>query len=303
MHPSPIHEPARAKVNLFLHVTGRRKDGYHTLDSLAVFADQADSLHVYPAPDSAPVDDAPPVTLDVIGPFAADTPKTADNLVLKAANIVWRCVAPQHRPTLRPARIVLTKRLPAASGIGGGSADAAAAMRALNRFWGLHLQCRDVISDAAKLGADIPMCLLSQPLRVGGIGDDMIPVPDCPPLYAVLVNPGTGLATKTVFKSLTDIGKSTTPEWPAGAPDSKRLNTFLETCRNDLQAPATAIVPDIARVIASIGARKQCRLARMSGSGATCFGLFETAEAARRAAAQIAAREPGWWVAATVLNS
>lgn len=268
-----LREPAPAKVNLYLRVTGRRADGYHLLDSLAVFGPAADLL-------SAEPDEG--LRLDVQGPFAPGLAGEQDNLVLRAA------CALAERSGLRPrARLVLDKRLPVASGIGGGSADAAAALRVLGRLWSVP-----VPSDVALgLGADVPVCLAGRPARMEGIGEQLGPAPGLPPFGLLLVNPGAAVSTQAVFRARAgDFSERAT--LPPGWAGAEAMAADLAPLGNDLEAPAIALCPAIADALAWLRARPGCLLARMSGSGATCFGLF-----ADGAAAQASARgaPPGWW--------
>ena len=269
---------APAKINLTLHVTGRRDDGYHLLDSLVVFADVGDRLTVAPAET---------LSLRVTGPRAAGVPTGADNLVLRAA----RALAPDHG-----AAITLDKRLPAASGIGGGSADAAAAVRALAALW--HLPPPDPATLIA-LGADVPVCLASRPARMSGLGEALAPCPALPPFHLVLANPGVAVSTPAVFRALARPENppmpATLPPWP----DAAALAAWLATMRNDLETPATALCPAIHGVLVALAARPGCLLARMSGSGATCFGLFADPAAAAAAARALETAQPDWWVANT----
>ena len=261
-------EKAPAKLNLTLHVTGQRADGYHLLDSLVVFLDLGDVVTLAPGP----------LSLTVTGPFAhgLDDP---DNLCLRAARLAGHEVA-----------ITLEKNLPVASGIGGGSADAAAVLRALG--------AREPRPEV--LGADVPVCLAGVPCRMQGVGEKLFPLPPLPPLHLVLVNPRAGLATPAVFQRLE---RRDNPPMPAALPefpDSAALVDFLATCRNDLQAPAIALMPRIADCLAALG-DAGALLTRMSGSGATCFGIFPDGTAARAARDRIAAARPDWWVAASGL--
>lgn len=261
----PRSEAAPAKINLALHVTGRRADGYHLLDSLVAFTALGDRVTVAPGP----------LSLAVTGPFAAAIPAGEDNLCLRAA----RAVGAQ-------ARITLDKQLPPASGIGGGTADAAAVLRALGQMPG----------DPLALGADLPACLLSQPLRMRGVGEILDPVA-LPRLHLVLVNPGVALPTPAVFAALAARQNPPLPAALPGFADAAALTGWLAGTRNDLQAPALALAPAVADCLAALtGAGAQ--LARLSGSGATCFGLFPDAAAADSAAGALA--RPGWWVRATV---
>ena len=272
-----LREAAPAKVNLYLHVTGRRADGYHLLDSLAVFGPAADGLSLAPA-------EALSLALD--GRFGAALEAEPDNLVLRAARALAAAAGVPAR-----AAMVLTKRLPVASGIGGGSADAAAALRGLDRLWGLRLGEARLAAIAAPLGADIPVCVASRPARMGGVGEVLSAAPAIPACGLLLVNPGVALATPAVFKART--GDFTPPAGlPAAWPDAATMAGNLARLRNDLEAPAIALCPAVAEVLAALRALPGCLLARMSGSGATCFGLFAAPAAARVAAAQL----PGpWW--------
>lgn len=260
---------APAKVNLALHVTGRRADGYHLLDSLVVFADVADRLRVTPGP----------LGLTVGGPMAAGVPAGEDNLVMRAARLIGV-----------PAAITLEKHLPAAAGIGGGSSDAAAALRALARLAGRG------VPDALALGADLPVCLAAPaPQRMRGIGERLDPAPPLPPAWLVLANPGVGVATPAVFAALERRENAPLPKVPPMA-SATALAGWLAAQRNDLEPPARRICPEVAALIAAIADRPGCLLARMSGSGATCFGLFAAEAEAGAAVAALAA--PGRWVAA-----
>lgn len=267
---------APAKVNLALHVTGRRTDGYHLLDSVVVFADAGDWLTISPADD---------LTLRVTGPRAAGVPDDARNLVWQAA--AW--FGPGQG-----AAITLDKHLPHAGGIGGGSADAAAALRGLAALWGRP------VPDAAAvlaLGADLPVCLAARPSRMEGIGEALTPLPPLPSLWVVLVNAGVPVPTGPVFKALAQTDNSALPALPDhGWNDADVFAAWLQAARNDLELPARQLVPVIDTVIAALQGAAGCLLARMSGSGGTCFGLFATATAAKAAATKLAAAQPGWWV-------
>ena len=273
-----VQRIARAKVNLALHVVGRRADGYHLLDSLVAFADFGDVVTVEPAPS---------LSLSITGPMAAGLSAGSDNLVLKAAQMLGNPLG---------AAITLEKRLPIASGIGGGSADAAATVQALGALWGCALP------DAGQvlaLGADVPVCLAGQSCRMAGIGDQISPIA-LPPAHLVLVNPGVGLSTAAVFGAL--LCRDNPPLPPAAPmPDAAALAAYLGHCRNDLEAPALSLVPQIGAVLAALQGQKGCLLARMSGSGATCFGLFASASAAVAAATALRAQSGAWWVQATTM--
>ena len=277
------HEAAHAKVNLFLHVTGRRDDGYHLLDSLVVFAEVADRLGVVPDPAQR---------LSVTGPFEPLLRGGGeDNLVLRAA----RRLAAEAAAPMPGAHLTLEKHLPVASGIGGGSADAAATLRLLRRFWPeMGIDDERLHELAAELGADVPVCLSQRPVRMQGVGEVLSPAPELPGLGMVLINCGEAVATASVFHAR-EPGFSRPASLPRGWPDAVSLAAGLAALWNDLEAPAHRICPTIGDVLSALRAMPGCRLARMSGSGATCFGLFDDPEVAVRATAS--RRWPaGWWV-------
>ena len=271
----PAGEFAPAKVNLALHVTGRRADGYHLLDSLVAFPRVGDRLEAVPADDWS---------LGIDGPFAAGLETGPDNLVLRAAALF----PPGPALALR-----LTKNLPVASGIGGGSADAAAALRLIARSRGAALPAPEAVLG---LGADVPVCLAGLPARMSGIGEVLVPL-RLPAAWLVLINPGVPVPTGAVFSRLARRDNPPLAPVPAFA-DAPALAGYLAAQRNDLEPPARAVAPAVGEVIAALGLAAGCLLARMSGSGATCFGLFATAAAAEAAAADIRHRAPEWWVAA-----
>ena len=275
---------APAKINLALHVVGRRPDGYHSLDSLVVFADLGDVVE-------ARLDDpdAPPLVIE--GPFAAGLSADSDNLVLRAA-----LVFAAHYPgaTIPPLR--LDKRLPLASGIGGGSADGAATLRLLAALNGIDDR-EGLAACALKLGADGPMCLASRPLRARGIGEAIDDWDGLPDVHMVLANPGIGVSTPAVFRRLERPDNRPLPAALPAFPDAAALADFLagET-RNDLAGPARLEAPVIAAAEDRLAASPGCLLARMSGSGATVFGLFADRESAKSAAAALVGEHPSWWV-------
>lgn len=263
---------APAKVNLALHVTGQRADGYHLLDSLVAFAeDLGDHVTLRPAPTTS---------LQVTGPRAAGVPTDARNLCWKAADLFGS-----------PAAIVLDKHLPAAAGIGGGSSDAAAVLRALSKLYD-----RPLPDHLERLGADVPVCALAQAARMSGIGEQITPV-SLPPLPAVLVNPGVEVSTPEVFKALPRKDNPAMEPLPHGD-----VLAWLARQRNDLQAPAIALQPVIGRVLEALTASIGARLTRMSGSGATCFALYDDRATAEAAAEALRAARPDWWCTATVLR-
>ncbi|GLS87528.1 4-diphosphocytidyl-2-C-methyl-D-erythritol kinase [Cypionkella aquatica] len=272
-HPSAHREFAPAKINLTLHVTGQRSDGYHLLDSIVVFAGVGDWVTVAPADH---------LSLTVSGPHATGL-SCDDNLVLRAADCLGVTAA-----------LELEKHLPIASGIGGGSADAAAALRALVATAGVALP------DAAavlSLGADVPACLAGRPVRMQGVGEMLTALPALPECYLVLVNPGVAVATPAVFKALPRKDYPAMTAMPVFG-SAVEFAAWLAAQRNDLEAPAMQLAPVIAAVKAALEARPGCLMARMSGSGATCFGLFGSEELAKAAAGALRAEAPGWWVAA-----
>ncbi len=275
----PQSELARAKVNLFLHVVGRRADGYHVLDSLAVFPAVGDVLTAAPAPE---------LRLTVSGAFASALAEEADNLVLRAARALAALGGVESG-----AALTLEKNLPVASGIGGGSADAAATLRLLGRLWRAPCGGKELLALALRLGADVPACVLAEPVRMGGIGERLAPAPKLPPFGILLAHPGQGVPTPDVFRRRQ--GAYSLPAMlPESWPDASAMARDLAVLRNDLEEAAIAICPAIALVLSAIRSVPGCLLARMSGSGATCFGLFASAAQAEAGAA--AMRREGWWV-------
>ena len=280
---------APAKINLYLHLIGRRPDGYHLLDSLFAFCDIGDWVNAAPADD---------ISLTIDGPESTALAAASDeNLVLRAARLLADAL-PQ-RPS--GAALHLQKNLPVSSGIGGGSADAAAALRALLRLWQQQPD-PDVLADIAlKLGADVPACLASQPVWVGGIGEQLDTAPGLPPAGIVLANPRRAVSTPAIFKARQ--GSFSEPARFVLSENPKRLAALLRDRRNDLAAPAISIVPEIADVLHQLENLGGALLARMSGSGATCFALFADRAAAATAAAQLSQARPEWWVAAGALTT
>jgi 4-diphosphocytidyl-2-C-methyl-D-erythritol kinase len=278
-----VRERAAAKLNLDLLVTGRRVDGYHELDSVVVFADDlADELTLAPAAG---------LRLDARGPFAADLPPAEGNIALRAARRLAEAAGLPAR-----ARIELQKRLPVAAGVGGGSADAAAVLRGLRRLWRVPLDDAGLRRVGLGLGADVPVCLPGRAARMRGIGELLEPLDEAPELHLVLVNPRRPLATAAVFAGLGAHRSDGRAEDPPVARAPTAWLDWLRRTRNDLEAPARRLLPVVGEVLAALAADPGCRLARMSGSGPTCFGVFEGGEAARGAAGRIAAARPRWWV-------
>jgi 4-diphosphocytidyl-2-C-methyl-D-erythritol kinase len=285
---------APAKVNLYLHVTGRLDNGYHTLDSMVAFADIGDEVRIEPAPD---------FTFKVQGPYAgAFTPKELDsspnssNLVVQA---VWALArAAQKVPNVK---VTLTKSLPLASGLGGGSSDAASVIWGMLDWWGLSRQAYYLPALMTTLGADIPVCLNCDAARLRGIGEIIDRVPPMPEIPVVLVNPCKPCGTATVFARFA--GSFRQPDAiPQNLDTLDDIVAFLEKRENDLYAPACNVVPEIVNVIGALRSQAGCRLARMSGAGATCFGLFETEKQAKAAAKTIAYENPDWWARSGWLN-
>lgn len=292
-----IAEAAPAKVNLALHVTGRRADGYHLIESLVVFTRFGDRLRIGHSDADG---------FSVTGPFASDAPLDGGNLVVRARDSLRRAVPARragmdHSASVSPVSIELEKNLPVASGVGGGSSDAAATLRALARLWNVDPESADLARIGRSLGADVPMCLQARPLVARGIGDEISVLHDFPPLGLVLVNPGVAVSTADVFAGLSSHDNAPLPPLPP-RPDFAAVRAWLTATRNDLEGPARAVAPSIRAALAALEG-SGAAFARMSGSGATCFGLFETGNMAKRAAAAIRRRQPGWFVAATRSSS
>ena len=290
--PVPLlEENAPAKVNLTLRVLGRRADGYHELESLVAFADVADRLAL--APGRA-------LALEVRGPNAAQAGADADNLVLKAANALAGLI-----PGLTLGAFALEKKLPVAAGIGGGSTDAAAALRLLARANNLAGDDPRIYAAARATGADVPVCLDPRTRLMRGIGEKLSAPLKLPRLAAVLVNPGVAVATKAVFAGWRPIagpGASLDAAELAQLADPGQFLQFLQSQANDLETPAVALAPVIAEALAALRALPGCAVARMSGSGATCFALMSSAAAAADAAKTMQGKFPDWWVRACALG-
>ncbi|RWN58329.1 MAG: 4-(cytidine 5'-diphospho)-2-C-methyl-D-erythritol kinase [Mesorhizobium sp.] len=276
---------AHAKINLALHVTGRRADGYHTIESLAVFTRFGDRVDIELADSDG---------FFVSGRYASAVPLDDSNLVVKARDALRKQAGARYTP---PVAIRLEKNLPVASGVGGGSSDAGTALRGLVEIWRLDLDDADLARVGLSLGADVPMCLMAKPLIARGVGDELSAVPGFPALGLVLVNPGTTIATAEVFNALSDRDNEGLPPLPRSL-DFHSIRNWLEITRNDLEPAARAIQPAIGKALSVLN-KAGAGFARMSGSGATCFGLFETGNVAKRAAVEIRSRHPDWFVAAT----
>lgn len=293
---SALVEDGRAKVNLTLRVVGRRVDGYHDLESVVAFADCADRLTLAPGSE---------LELKTTGPLAAACGDTSDNLVLKAALLLRELV-----PDLKVGSFTLEKVLPVAAGIGGGSADAAAALRLLARLNGLALDDPRLLEVALQTGADVPVCLASRACDMTGVGETLLPL-SLPKIPCVMVNPRVPVATKDVFKELglrngellvgaTDVMQATA--WPEDGASVEDWVEVLAANFNDLEAPAMRIQPVIGDVLSALSATNGAWLARMSGSGATCFAIFENTADAQRASQKIQRDHPQWWVHAGILS-
>ena len=266
---------APAKINLTLHVTGQRPDGYHLLDSLVVFANIGDWVAVSVSDE---------LRLQVTGPMADGVPDGGDNLIVQAARLAG----------VSGADIVLDKHLPMAAGIGGGSADAGAVLRAFQQSHDIELP-----DNGLSLGADVPVCLGAKTARMSGIGDVVVPVAGVPALAAVLVNPGIAVRTPDVFRALKRRDGAGMPDIPKFR-DARACINWVRDQRNDLQEPAIRCAPQIGEVLMVLG-QSGAFLTRMSGSGATCFGIFDTPDDADLAARSIRKKHPGWWVRPCVL--
>lgn len=279
-------EAAPAKVNLALHVTGRREDGYHLLDSLVVFADIADELEARPAQSDG---------LHIVGPFAQGLGSGPSNLVLRAIT-AFRAHWPGQ--VLTGVAITLTKNLPVAAGLGGGSADAAAALRLMAQLSRQPVDMSELMNLGSHLGADVPVCLLSRPALMAGTGELVTPLAGFPPLFLVLVNPMLPVSTADVFRRLERRDNDPLPGLPTPLTRPAQLGVWLAETRNDLEGPAVALVPAIGALKAHLAGTPGCMMARMSGSGATVFGLFGSGAQAHQAAHDMRALWPQLWVAA-----
>lgn len=269
---------APAKINLTLHVTGQRDDGYHRLDSLVMFADKGDKITVEAADE---------MSLQVEGRMSEGVPVDESNLMVRAARLMDA-----------PVAMRVKKNLPNAAGLGGGSSDAAAVLKAISRMTG-----QPIPESAITLGADVPVCLMGRAARMSGIGDKLESVLGMPMLNAVLVNPGRPVPTKLVFERLTCKENPPMPEQLPTGLSAAELTQWLGSMRNDLEAPAMKAEPVIAQVFETLSKTPGCLLTRMSGSGGTCFGIYKDRETANSAAGRLKEQNPAWWVSAVRLNS
>lgn len=285
-------EFAPAKINLFLHVGPLAADGYHEVHSLMVFANVGDRVRADPADR---------MEFAVDGPFAAGLATDADNLVVRARDaFVARAPSP-----VAPFRLTLLKALPVAAGLGGGSSDAAATLRLLNAEWAPGLTAEDLWRIAVTLGADTPACLKGRAVLASGRGERLEAPTPFPAMDAVLANPRVASPTGAVYRAFDEagaVGGADVPNWPGDVITAAGVAAFLGQCRNDLEAPAIGIQPAIAEVLASLRGAREALLARMSGSGATCFALCDDAGAAERLAARLSGAHPTWWVRACRLG-
>ncbi|WP_375598159.1 4-(cytidine 5'-diphospho)-2-C-methyl-D-erythritol kinase [Devosia sp. Naph2] len=285
-----IVQQAPAKINLALHVTRRREDGYHDLESLVVFADVFDELEARPAAEDS---------LAISGPFSPGLGTGPNNLVLRAV-AAFRARWPELSPPGLDLHLV--KNLPVAAGIGGGSADAAAALRILAGMSPEPIPVAELADLAATLGADVPACLLSRPLVARGVGEILSPLPEFPVLFLTLVNPGVAVATADVFRRLRAHDNYPLPALPEPLTRPAQLGLWLNETRNDLQPPAVKLVPEIGVLVEELAETAGCMLARMSGSGATVFGLFGSEGQAHEAANHVRRQYPDYWAAAAAVS-
>lgn len=276
---------APAKINLFLHITGRREDGYHTLQSLMAFCDVGDTLDITPAAK---------FSLTVNGPFADACGPVADNLITRAAKLMEEATG-----RVAAIAIALHKNLPPGAGLGGGSSDAACVMHALNRLWGQKLHSHALKTIGLKLGAELPVCLEGRSCLVEGVGEIITPVLDLPVLHGVLVWPGKPLKTPDVFRAFTDAPVYSNPAGFSGPQDD--WHDIIKAGGNNMTGAASSLLPDIRDALQSLG-KSGAQAVRMSGSGSTCFGLFDSRLVADTVARDMAAAHPQWWVRAFSLT-
>jgi len=283
MAPKAVTIQCHAKVNLFLHVTGKRGDGYHDLQSWVAFANLGDELSLRPAGQYHLVAD---------GPFAPMLPSMADNLITKTVQLI----AARHgkKPNFF---LELTKNLPIGSGLGGGSANAAAAARALQQFWGFDWGPEDTVWLAKSLGADVPVCLAGRSCIISGIGEILeLAAPPPADVHLVFVYPNVMVMTKRIFETLAPPYTPPLAEGHRASPAVVELVRLLQNTRNDLMHPAMGLEPKVLQAYRALGRQPGCMLARMTGSGSTCFGIFPDAVSARQAVQAIRRQEPEWWV-------
>jgi 4-diphosphocytidyl-2-C-methyl-D-erythritol kinase len=272
---------APAKINLYLHITAKRNDGYHLIESLVVFADCGDQVSVAPSNK---------LKLTIKGPFSKNLASNHDNLVIKAAILLANFAGIKAK-----ADIILTKELPVGSGLGGGSADAAATLHALTELWGLPVSPKDLHILAEKLGSDVPVCLKAVTSLITGVGENIVPVQNLPKLWAVLVNPRIPVSTAEVFANYSN-KFSISQSFTANLQNAQELANSLSGYRNDLTSAALRVAPVIKDVLRAIETTENQLLTRISGSGATCFALFKTKSAAIYATKSLRAQYPLWWV-------
>lgn len=280
---------APAKINLTLEILGRRADGYHELESLVVFAALGDELAVAPSDR---------LELEVTGPFAAELAgPQEDNLVLRAARLLAKAAKREEEG----ACLRLTKNLPVGAGLGGGSSDAAVVLRELNSLWNLSFSPDRLAELALSLGADLPACLYGRPVLVRGIGEQLSPAPPLPPFWIVLANPGRSLPTAAVYRARGGPFSRSSGWWEAPLSNLNEFVGYLQAKKNDLQAPAIQLCREIEVVLLALSQTQGVRLARMSGSGATCFAIYAQEEKARAASDALRAAYPHWWIACAPL--
>ena len=287
-----VRVAAPAKLNLYLHIVGQRPDGYHLLDTLVAFAGIGDEVSV--APHAA-------IELTLAGPFAKALEAEVDNIVLRAARALR-----EHTGTKAGAAITLTKRLPVAAGLGGGSADAAATLVALRRLWRLTICDSAIETMALRLGADVPVCLLGRAALVSGIGEVLAPTETLPAAHVVLAGPGLRLATADVYAAFgaqptTSTARAARGRLALPSRGAVELASFLAERDNDLEPVACRLAPGVADALEILRSQRGTLLARMSGSGPTCFALFAESGEAAEAAATVTAARPGWWIASAPL--
>lgn len=279
---------APAKINLYLHVTAKRNDGYHLIESLVTFVDCGDHISVAPSNK---------LELTIKGPFSNDLTSNNDNLVIKAAMLLADFAGIKAK-----ANILITKELPIASGIGGGSADAAATLHALTQLWGISVSTKDLHILAKKLGADVPVCLKAVTSIITGVGENIMPITQLPKLWAILVNPMISVSTAEVFANYHNEFSNPQP-YTDKPKNAKELANSLSKFRNDLTSAALLVAPTIENVLSAVEATHNQLLTRLSGSGATCFALFRTKSDAISAARSLHAKYPLWWIKTVSLYS